>query len=123
MSHTSSSEDSMDVDTFHDSNEIHQERVVEAERRHSHMTLDEEKERRASIKDIMQDPQLTPLEKRLSVQSLMDGRRRSSTRISGGPMSMAAAAAAAAAEFYDSSDDEMMDDVIIARKYRNYSAQ
>jgi RING finger/CHY zinc finger protein 1 len=110
MSHTSSSEDSMDVDTFHDSNEFHQERVVEAERRHSHMTLDEEKERRASIKDIMQDPQLTPLEKRLSVQSLMDGRRRSSTRISGGPMSMAAAAAAAAAEFYDSSDDEMMDD-------------
>ena len=79
-----------------------------AERRPSHMTLDEEKERRASIRDILQDSELTPLEKRLSVQSLMDGRRRSSTgRISGGPMSMVAAAAAAAAEFYDSSDDEM----------------
>jgi len=83
-----------------------------SERGHSHMTLDEEKERRASIRDIMQDPELTPLERRQSIQSLMDGRRRSSVDVrnaSGGPMSMMAAAAAAAAEFYDSSDDEMMD--------------
>jgi RING finger/CHY zinc finger protein 1 len=77
------------------------------------MTLEEEQERRASIRDILQDEDLSPMEKRHSIQSLMDGRRRSSVdaRVSGGPMSMAAAAAAAAAEFYDSSDDEDMMDV------------
>lgn len=81
------------------------------------MTGDEERERRASIKGIMQDPDLTPLERRRSIQYLMDGRRRSSDgcgSISGGgggggcasgSMSMTAAAAAAAAAFYDSEDD------------------
>lgn len=89
--------------------------VVSNERRHSvGMSPQEEKERRASIREIMQDPDLTPLERRQSIQSLMDGRRRSSiggdTRHGAAPMSMVAAAAVAAAEFYDSSDDEMMND-------------
>lgn len=42
------------------------------------MTEDEQRERRASIKAIMQNPDLTPAERRLSIQALMDGRRRSS---------------------------------------------
>eukprot|EP00543_Licmophora_paradoxa_P000768 CAMPEP_0202453870 /NCGR_PEP_ID=MMETSP1360-20130828/11744_1 /ASSEMBLY_ACC=CAM_ASM_000848 /TAXON_ID=515479 /ORGANISM="Licmophora paradoxa, Strain CCMP2313" /LENGTH=563 /DNA_ID=CAMNT_0049073063 /DNA_START=341 /DNA_END=2032 /DNA_ORIENTATION=- len=77
------------------------------------MTENEQRERRASIKSIMNDDALTPLERRRSIQSLMDGRRRSS----GGPgscipssiagsMSMMAAAAAAAAEFYDSDESD-----------------
>lgn len=76
------------------------------------MTGDEERERRASIKEIMQDPDLSPFERRLSIQSLMDGRRRSSdgcgsmSGVAGGKVSMMASAAAAAAEFYDSEDDD-----------------
>jgi hypothetical protein len=42
------------------------------------MTEDEQTERRASIKAIMTDPNLNPTERRLSIQALMDGRRRSS---------------------------------------------
>ncbi len=42
------------------------------------MTDQEEKERRFSIQAIMKDPNLSPLERRKSIQSLMDGRRRSS---------------------------------------------
>ncbi len=37
----------------------------------------EQKQRRASIQSIMTNPNLTPLEKRRSIQSLMDGRRAS----------------------------------------------
>ncbi|KAL9179757.1 hypothetical protein ACHAXT_007727 [Thalassiosira profunda] len=90
-----------------------------SERRRS-MSEREEKERRASIQAIMRDPTLTPVERRGSIQRLMDGRRRSSTaapaqngdrRSSGANvgamgMDMAAAAAMAAAEFYDSSEEE-----------------
>ena len=77
------------------------------------MTEDEQRERRASIREIMQDQSLTEVERRRSIQSLMDGRRRSSGGTSSvpGEMSMMAAAAAAAADFYDSSeDDSLMDD-------------
>lgn len=79
-------------------------------KRRDSMTEDEQRDRRASIREIMQDETLTPLERRRSIQSLMDGRRRSSN---GDGMSMAAAAAAAAAEFYDSSDDENMESQVI----------
>lgn len=41
------------------------------------MSLDEEKERRASIKAILVNDTLTPQERRRSIQSLMDGRRSS----------------------------------------------
>ena len=76
------------------------------------MDEDEQRERRSSIKEIMQDQSLTEIERRRSIQSLMDGRRRSSGGASSvhGGMSMMAAAAAAAADFYDSSDDSLMDD-------------
>eukprot|EP00581_Thalassiosira_minuscula_P011983 CAMPEP_0183729328 /NCGR_PEP_ID=MMETSP0737-20130205/30024_1 /TAXON_ID=385413 /ORGANISM="Thalassiosira miniscula, Strain CCMP1093" /LENGTH=565 /DNA_ID=CAMNT_0025961481 /DNA_START=154 /DNA_END=1851 /DNA_ORIENTATION=+ len=95
------------------------------------MTDHEEKERRASIQAIMRDPNLTPHERRKSIQSLMDGRRRSSAappqngeRPSMG-MGMAAAAAMAAAEFVDSSEDEedgqeeMLDEVDIDQDIGN----
>ncbi|KAL3929108.1 MAG: hypothetical protein SGARI_004849 [Bacillariaceae sp.] len=42
------------------------------------MTQRAQKERRNSIREIMADESLTPLEKRRNIQSLMDGRRRSS---------------------------------------------
>lgn len=45
--------------------------------RRGSMTPAEERERRASIKAIMADPNLDPLEKRRSIQHLMDGRRNS----------------------------------------------
>ncbi|GAX13580.1 RING finger and CHY zinc finger domain-containing protein 1 [Fistulifera solaris] len=45
--------------------------------RRGSMTVAEEKERRASIKAIMADPSLGPMEKRRSIQHLMDGRRSS----------------------------------------------
>ena len=48
------------------------------------MTDQEEKERRVSIQAIMMDSNLSPLERRKSIQSLMDGRRRSSMRQSNG---------------------------------------
>jgi len=95
------------------------------------MTEHEAKERRASIQAIMKDPNLTPHERRRSVQSLMDGRRRSSAAQGNGErgsmgrgMGMAAAAAMAAAEFEDSSndddddddDDERLDEVIVGQK-------
>lgn len=80
------------------------------------MNDDEQRERRVSIREVMQDEALTPFEKRKSVQALMDGRRRSSEAVSSirtgsaaNSMSMMAAAAAAAAEFYDSSDDNEND--------------
>lgn len=75
---------------------------------------EEQRQRRASIKNIMADQSLTPLERRRSIQGLMDGRRRSSvasrssirgSQRGSGLTGMAAAAAAAALE-YDSSDDE-----------------
>jgi len=73
------------------------------QKRRNSMTEDEQRDRRASIHEIMRDETLTGLERRRSIQSLMDGRRRSS---GGEGMSIAAAAAAAAAEFYDSSDED-----------------
>ncbi|GKY99510.1 hypothetical protein MPSEU_000905200 [Mayamaea pseudoterrestris] len=45
--------------------------------RRGSMSQTEQRERRASIKAIMSDVQLTPMEKRLSIQHLMDGRRAS----------------------------------------------
>ena len=87
-------------------------------RTRSGMSETEQKSRRESIKEIMADQQLSAVEKRKSIQSLMDGRRRSSTTgcsISSGEggasndyVSTMAAAAAAAAEYYDSSDDDML---------------
>jgi hypothetical protein len=47
--------------------------------RRGSMSLDEEKERRASIKAVMVDPNLSPTTKRRSIQHLMDGRRNSSS--------------------------------------------
>ena len=66
----------------------------------------QEKKRRSIIQAIMKDPGLTETERRRSIQSVMDGRRRSSGRGS----SMAAAAAAVAAALGnepDLSDDEI----------------
>jgi hypothetical protein len=45
--------------------------------RRGSMSMDEEKERRASIKAVMADPNLSPITKRRSIQHLMDGRRSS----------------------------------------------
>lgn len=85
-------------------------------KRRTSMTADEQTDRRASIREIMKDQGLTEFERRRSIQSLMDGRRRSSggaKSLPGGSMAgnmnMMAAAAAAAAEFYDSEDDSDMD--------------
>lgn len=44
------------------------------------MTDDEQAHRRASIKHIMADPSLSQIEKRRSIQSLMDGRRKGGRR-------------------------------------------
>lgn len=79
--------------------------------RRQSMTEQESKERRASIQAIMKDPNLTAHERRKSIQSLMDGRRRSSAKPppsnnGEGLQGIAAAAALAAADFVDSSDDE-----------------
>ncbi len=75
------------------------------------MTDQEEKERRVSIQAIMMDSNLSPLERRKSIQSLMDGRRRSSMRQSNGESkrnsldsSMAIAAAYVASSFVDEDD-------------------
>lgn len=45
--------------------------------RRGSMTLQQEKERRASIKAVMADSKLSPATKRRSIQHLMDGRRNS----------------------------------------------
>ena len=80
-----------------------------------HMSEEVQKQRRNSIRDIMQDSSLTPMEKRRSIQSLMDGRRRSSsgatTRSSSSSIGEMARAAAEAAAYYssDNEDDQMMD--------------
>ena len=55
------------------------EEMAPPTRRRGSMTQMEQKERRASIKAIMGDGTLTPMEKRLSIQHLMDGRRSSLT--------------------------------------------
>lgn len=78
------------------------------QQRRASMTENEQKERRASIQAIMKDRTLTPVERRKSIQQLMDGRRRSSTA-SGGGGGMAAAAAAAAAFYTSSSDSDDSD--------------
>lgn len=72
------------------------------------MTPDAQQQRRNSIRDIMADDELTPLEKRKSIQSLMDGRRRSSngTRSSSGSVEGMAQAAQEASEFYSSDTDD-----------------
>ena len=46
-------------------------------RRRGSMSEEEERQRRASIKAILADNSITPTEKRLSIQHLMDGRRSS----------------------------------------------
>jgi hypothetical protein len=69
------------------------------------MNVDAQKERRNSIREIMSDDTLTPLEKRRTIQSLMDGRRRSSYTRSSSASSqgeMARAAAEVAQEYYQS---------------------
>lgn len=78
------------------------------QQRRASMTQDEERERRASIQAIMKDPNLTAQERRKSIQSLMDGRRRSSfidRGSQGATGAMASAAAMAAAGFEDSDTD------------------
>lgn len=74
--------------------------------RRSSMTPREEQDRRASIQAIMKDPNLTAQERRKSIQSLMDGRRRSSHANHENDGGMVAAAAAAAAAFDVSSEEE-----------------
>lgn len=77
------------------------------------MTQDEERERRASIQAIMRDSKLTPHERRKSIQSLMDGRRRSSAfQDSADPNGSVAAAAAMAAYELGSLSDDDEDDII-----------
>ena len=75
------------------------------------MTEAVQKERRHSIRDILADDSLTPLEKRRSIQSLMDGRRRSSnaTHSSSGSGEMARAAAEASAYYTSDNEDDPMD--------------
>lgn len=75
--------------------------------RRNSMTQEEERERRASIQAIMRDPSLTPVERRKSIQSLMDGRRRSSLLRDSIPNgSMAADAAAQVANEFGNDSDE-----------------
>lgn len=66
----------MDIDDIDDSSVVDMGYEEHAPRRNSNVTT--ETERRASIKAIMADTSLGPLEKRQSIQHLMDGRRRSS---------------------------------------------
>lgn len=56
------------------------ENESEPEERRGSMTLDEERERRASIRAIMADTSISPMERRRSIQALMDGRRNSASR-------------------------------------------
>ena len=76
------------------------------------MTEQAQKQRRNSIRDILADEHLTPFEKRRSIQSLMDGRRRSSNAThssdDSGPGGTMARAAEEAAEFYSSDTDDDM---------------
>jgi hypothetical protein len=85
-------------------------------------------ERRNSIHEILADDGLTPLEKRRSIQCLMDGRRRSSnaTRSSSdGSEPGMARAAAEAAEFYssDTDVDVAMDGTSNSEQHANYQQQ
>ena len=107
-------------DSDHDDQQQHHHHHHPPVRTRSGMSEDEQRSRRESIKEIMADHSLSAVEKRRSIQSLMDGRRRSSTTgcsVSSGSaaeanpndyVSSMAAAAAAAAEYYDSSDDDML---------------
>mmetsp|Transcript_19015 Transcript_19015/g.35497 ORF Transcript_19015/g.35497 Transcript_19015/m.35497 type:complete len:536 (+) Transcript_19015:290-1897(+) len=74
------------------------------------MTEKAQQERRNSIREIMADETLTPLEKRRNIQSLMDGRRRSSASHvstgSGSSPGEMARAAAEASEFYQSDNED-----------------
>jgi hypothetical protein len=74
------------------------------------MTQQAQQERRNSIREIMADETLTPLEKRRNIQSLMDGRRRSSASHvstgSGSSMGEMARAAMEAAEHYPSDNED-----------------
>lgn len=76
------------------------------------MTEAAQKERRNSIRDILADDSLTPLEKRRGIQSLMDGRRRSSnaTHSSTDSGGMARAAAETAAFYNSDTEDDPMDE-------------
>lgn len=54
--------------------------LEEKEERRGSMSAAEEKERRASIRAIMMDNTISPVEKRKSIQAMMDGRRNSKER-------------------------------------------
>jgi hypothetical protein len=92
------------------------------------MTENEQSRRRASIREIMEDKTLTALERRRSIQSLMDGRRRDSGQNSTIPTSIAgsihmlAAAAAAAADYYDSDDDSMQHNALSGHNSYGYNS-
>jgi hypothetical protein len=91
------------------------------------MTERAQQVRRNSIRDILGDDDLTPLEKRKSIQSLMDGRRRSSngTRSSSGSTGEMERAAAEAAEFYssDTDDDCAMEGISGTEQQQYYQQQ
>ena len=91
----------------------------------AHTTEEAQDERRKQIREIMKDPSLSQTEKNRTIQSLMDGRRRSSagTRsvcsnategtCSSVYASNMAGAAAAAAEFYNSDSSAEDGDVVM----------
>jgi hypothetical protein len=86
------------------------------------MTNQAQQVRRNSIRDILADDELTPIEKRKSIQSLMDGRRRSSggTRSSSGSVGeMARAAAEAAESEYYTSDTECDESMIMDDQHQS----
>ncbi len=68
------------------------------------MSEQAQKERRNSIREIMSDDSLTPLEKRRNIQSLMDGRRRSS--MSHGSTGSSVCSVGEAADFYQSDNED-----------------
>lgn len=76
------------------------------------MTQAAQKQRRNSIRDILADESLTPLEKRRGIQSLMDGRRRSSNAThsseDGSRGEMFRSAREAAAFYTSDNEDETM---------------
>lgn len=74
------------------------EEAAPTPRRRGSMSQTEQRERRASIKAIMGDGSLTPMEKRLSIQHLMDGRRASLTGGPGSVQSVSAASSVTAAD-------------------------
>lgn len=101
----------LETNRLHDS-DIDGEEPLATQSGGTSMTQRSHKERRNSIREIMADESLTPLEKRRNIQSLMDGRRRSSaSHVSTGGSSSScvggmARAALEAAELYQSDNDD-----------------